>query len=80
MRRPPLATRAPTVIAGSGAARINACQDPETATDRANLDARAEIRPQTPILPLAGSGPPADSSPILLAAAFGPESSPRERP
>ena len=41
-------------------------------------DPRAEIHPQSPILPLAGSGPPADSSPILLAAVFGPESSPAE--
>ena len=42
-------------------------------------DVRAEIRPQTPILPLAGSGPPADPTTTLLAAAFGPESAPRER-
>jgi len=41
---------------------------------------RAEIRPQTPILPLAGSGPPAAPATTLLADAFGPENSPRERP
>ena len=49
---------------------------PEAAT------VRAEIRPQTPILPLAGSGPPAAPATTLLADAFGPKTlvSPVERP